>query len=170
MNGTPRTPRLRSSYPLSPRSDDLKPRQYARATPAQPPHNNVGVPLVSFDTIDAPSQRMYVVGLYSALFLWRLYDFSLLTVDETESFWLFMKWISIDGVFLFGLPGFHIPWLEWSTTTMTILFLIHAAFDTILMFRIPVGHSLLLCSCSELRSDPDTTQRGRCCTYKSTVR
>ncbi|KAI9724576.1 MAG: hypothetical protein M1828_003599 [Chrysothrix sp. TS-e1954] len=138
MNGTPRTPRMPSAYPLTPRSDVHKSRQHPRFAQAQPTESNVGVPLVPFETIDAPSQRFYAVSLYTILCFWRLYDFYNLTVDETESLWLFMKWISIDGVFLFGLPGFRIPWLEWSTTTMTILFLFHAAFDAILMFRIPI--------------------------------
>ena len=69
---------------------------------------------------------------------WRLYDFYNLTVDDTESFWLFLKWIAIDGVFLFALPGLRIPWLEWSTGTMSSVFLAHAAVDGMLMFRIGV--------------------------------
>lgn len=59
-------------------------------------------------------------------------------VDDTESFWLFMKWIAIDGIFLFGLPALRIPWLEWSSAAMTILFLAHALVDGMLMFKIGV--------------------------------
>lgn len=52
-----------------------------------------------------------------------------------------MKWVAIDGVFLFGLPSLRIPWLEWSTATMTMIFLAHAITDWMLMFRIgiPIG-------------------------------
>ena len=57
---------------------------------------------------------------------------------EEQSLWLFMKWVAIDGVFLFGLPGLRIPWLEWSSATMTLIFLAHALADGMLMFRIPI--------------------------------
>jgi hypothetical protein len=70
--------------------------------------------------------------------LWRFYNYYKLVSDETESLWLFMKWVAIDGVFLFGLPELRIPWMEWSSTLMTFLFLFHAVLNAFLMFRIPV--------------------------------
>lgn len=88
--------------------------------------------------IDGPSQRLYVTAVYLALFAYRLYDWSKLIEDEADSFWLFMKWVAFDGVFFYGLPELHVPWLEWSSTTTTILFLVHAALNGMLMFRIPV--------------------------------
>ena len=154
MNGTPRLP---SAYPSTPSRSAARqnratpilngsPQRIPRATPPKaqdavddPDKGGPDPPRISLDSIDAPSQRLYVAGIYSALFFWRLYDFHNLTVDETESLWSFMKWVVIDGFFLFGLPGFRIPWLEWSSTTMTVLFVLHAIFDGILMFRIPVG-------------------------------
>lgn len=95
-------------------------------------------PFIPFETIDAPSQRLYVAAFYLALWLWRFYDFSLLQQEQEESFWLFLKWISIDGAFLFGLPSLRIPWLEWTGFTMTILFFAHGILDGMLMFRIPI--------------------------------
>ena len=95
-------------------------------------------PLIPLDTIDAPQQRLYVVAFYIALFAWRLYDFNYLQEEDTESLWGFMKWVAIDGVFLFGLPELRIPWLEWSSATMTFVFLGHALLNGILMFRIPL--------------------------------
>jgi nucleoporin POM152 len=65
-------------------------------------------------------------------------DWSTLNESEEQSLWLFMKWVAIDGFFLFGLPGLRIPWLEWTTWTMTMLFCIHAVADAMLMFRIPI--------------------------------
>ena len=62
----------------------------------------------------------------------------MLNESEEQSLWLFMKWVAIDGIFLFGLPGLRIPWLEWSSSTMLLLFLGHALADAMLMFRIPV--------------------------------
>lgn len=154
MNGTPR---LRSAFPTSPTparhprrsnlgntsavsSGRLESPKVKSVTPL-PPQNAapaVNSPVISFDTIDAPSQRLYAAAAYVALVFWRLYDFYNLTLDESESLWLFMKWVSIDGVFLFGLPSMRIPWLEWSSATMMLLFAVHTLFNGILMFRIPV--------------------------------
>ena len=62
----------------------------------------------------------------------------MLNESEEQSLWLFMKWVAIDGVFLFGLPGLRIPWLEWSPSTMMLLFCSHAFLDAVMMFRIPI--------------------------------
>ena len=145
------TPRLRSAYPPTPSSSTFsrsRPRQAPPGTTASPRIPDIKSlsteekpsegPLVSFETIDAPSQRLYAAAVYLLLLLWKLYDFFRLFQDEDESFWLFLKWIAIDGTFLFGLPSLRIPWLEWSPTTMTILFMLHSVFNAILMFRIPV--------------------------------
>ena len=77
-------------------------------------------------------------AFYVALTAWRFYDYSGLVSDQTDSLWLFMKWVALDGVFLYGLPGLRIPWLEWSSTSMTVIFLLHAVLNGVLMFRIPV--------------------------------
>lgn len=150
MNGTPR---LRSAFPSTPQSKGRTPQQHASSTssatfgsPRLPDitvlqakkQQDPAPPLIPFETLDAPSQRLYVAAFYLALWLWRLYDFSLLQQEQEESFWLFLKWISIDGIVLFGLPSARIPWLEWSGFTMTILFFLHGILDGILMFRIPV--------------------------------
>ncbi|THY48414.1 hypothetical protein D6C97_07649 [Aureobasidium pullulans] len=151
MNGTPR---LRSgafpSTPQSTRRNNLTPQklpditQLRAAAPArQQPQDNDG-PLIPVETLDAPTQRLYVVGFYLALVGWKMYDHFYLKEEETESLWLFMKWVAFDGIFLFGLPELRIPWLEWSSATMLLLFLGHAMLDAILMFRIqlPVGAGL----------------------------
>ncbi len=62
----------------------------------------------------------------------------MLNESEEQSLWLFMKWVALDGIFLFGLPGLRIPWLEWSGATMVMLFTFHAVADAMLMFRIPI--------------------------------
>jgi len=155
MNGTPT---LRSSFPSTPLSGNREGVRGGAApgtnfgSPRLPDVRNLAPsslgrqdpdgPLISFDTIDAPAQRAYVVGLYTALWFWRLYDYYLLTVGESESLWLFMKWAAIDIVFLFSLPGFRIPWLEWSATTTVVLFLLHMVMDIILMFRLQVRFNL----------------------------
>lgn len=143
MNGTPR---LRSAYPGTPQS-----RSKSGAHNASPPGIRVGAmplasqgndsnaPIIPFDVVDAPSQRLYIAAFYVGLTAWRLYDYCGLVSDQTDSLWLFMKWVAIDGVFLYGLPGLKVPWLEWPSSTMTMLFLLHAMLNGMLMFRISVG-------------------------------
>lgn len=98
-------------------------------------------PLIPTDWIDAPSQRFYAFALYLALMSWRLYDWNTLQDSEEQSLWLFMKWLFIDGAFMFGLPSLRIPWLEWEPQTMLGLFLGHAIVDGMLMFQVglPIG-------------------------------
>ncbi|KAI9787742.1 MAG: hypothetical protein M1839_000274 [Geoglossum umbratile] len=98
-------------------------------------------PLVPFHYVDGPSQRFYALAIYIALFGCRLYDWYGLIEEDGDSiseFWNFLKWGAIDGVFLYGLPGLRIPWLEWSWTTTTAIFLAHAIMDGCLMFRVSV--------------------------------
>ncbi len=149
MNGTPQ---LRSAFPSTPQarsnhassqhgagSDGSKLRSSLPDATAPRTSRDADASVIPFEIIDAPSQRLYVAGFYVALLAWRLYDFYLLDADEAQSLWLFMKWVAIDGIFLFGLPALRIPWLEWSSVTMTVLFLLHAVLDGVLMFRINVS-------------------------------
>jgi nucleoporin POM152 len=140
------TPRLRSAYPSTPaRNPDEAPDGVASASPL--PGTSAGgdtgtdsdAPLIPFSILDAPTQRLYVSAFYLGLTAWRLYDYSRLVASESDSLWLFMKWVAIDGVFLYGLPGLKVPWLEWSNSTVTVLFLLHAILNGMLMFRIAVG-------------------------------
>lgn len=156
MNGTPR---LRSAFPSTPQNYKLK----QDGTPHRSPGSgsqlgaslssplpempsmtspNSSEPLIPFETLDAPSQRFYVAAFYFALMGWRLYDWWTLNQEDTESLWLFMKWILIDGVFLFGLPSLRIPWLEWSSFVIITLFLCHAIIDGMLMFRLFPHYSI----------------------------
>jgi nucleoporin POM152 len=104
-------------------------------------YNAESGPLIPTDWIDAPSQRFYAFALYLALMSWRLYDWNTLQDSEEQSLWLFMKWLLVDGTFMFGLPSLRIPWLEWEPQTMLAFFLIHAIVDGMLMFQVglPVG-------------------------------
>lgn len=151
MNGTPR---LRSAYPGTPQSrpdsgarNASLPGIHVGAMPLATQGNDPNAPVIPFDVVDAPSQRLYIAAFYVGLTAWRLYDYSGLVSDQTDSLWLFMKWVAIDGVFLYGLPGLKVPWLEWSSSTMTMLFLLHAMLNGMLMFRIPVSDTRF---CSEL--------------------
>lgn len=153
MNGTPR---LRSgAFPQTP--DTARRAPYDDGSPGgkpmrvRAPLTDINImnknpaddgtqPLISTDVIPAPTQRLYAFFFYGALAAWRAYDFINLHTEEADSLWLFMKWVMIDGLFLFGLPVLRIPWLEWSPPTMVFLFLVHALLDGMLMFRIGVSH------------------------------
>ncbi|KAL9076399.1 MAG: hypothetical protein Q9161_001115 [Pseudevernia consocians] len=144
MNGTPR---LRSAYPSTPVSGQ---KQYGHGansapqgprSPLQPAtslNTNASTPMIPFTVVDAPSQRLYVALFYTALTIWRLYDFFGLVSDEAESLWMFMKWLAIDSVFLYGLPELQIPWLQWSSSMTAILVILHTMLNALLMFRIPI--------------------------------
>ncbi|KAL8780259.1 MAG: hypothetical protein Q9203_000291 [Teloschistes exilis] len=142
------TPRLRSAYPSTPNSGQRLPNSYGGgkgvSEPRVPlqvlsgPPQDPQAPLVPFSLVDAPSQRLYITFFYLGLTVWRLWDHQRLVSDDSDSLWLFMKWVAIDSVFLYGLPGLKVPWLQWSATTMTILFAVHAIADAVLMFRIPI--------------------------------
>lgn len=149
---TPRTPRMGSAFPTTPQTDlrNRRSTQFGRGSPGVPQKPLPQIPTLRSQPsppsdpfiperiIDAPSQRLYAVAFWVALWTWRVYDFVGLQESEEQSLWLFMKWVAIDGVFLFGLPGLRIPWLEWSSVTMTMIFMAHAFADGMLMFRVPI--------------------------------
>jgi nucleoporin POM152 len=156
MNGTPR---LGSSYPLTPESVRKNPTSPETSTlgtaasnavlssTAEPAMSRRGTntPLIPLNLVDGPSQRFYVFAIYVALLGWRLYDWGKLVEDEADSLWLFIKWVATDAVlFLYGLPALRIPWLEWSNPAITGVFLVHAVLNGMLMFRIPVSCRLLM--------------------------
>lgn len=145
MNGTPR---LRSAYPSTPRSEQKRYRQGSSqdgpqggSSPlpdASAPTSEIFTPMIPFNVVDAPSQRFYATFLYVIIILWRLYDYVRLISDDTDGFWLFTKWVGIDTAFLYGLSALNIPWLQWSSSTFTVLFIAHGVLNWMLMFRIPV--------------------------------
>lgn len=151
MNGTPR---LRSSFPSTPPSskrisepqesdspqDVPKARTSLPSLPQATQTNSTlsNAPVIPVDIIDSPTQRLYTLGLYGALVVWCLYDWWRLVEEDAQSIGLFVKWACIFAMFMYGVPQLRIPWLEWSTPTSNLAFIIHAIFAGMLMFRIPV--------------------------------
>ena len=149
------TPRLRSAFPSTPQSTKTS---YAGQNGPQGSSSRFtstlrdvaelarssqsSGPLISTEVVDTPTQRLYIFAAYIGLLAWRLYDVYLVDADDAQSLWLFMKWVALDGVFLFGLPALRIPWLEWSPIFTTVLFIVHALVDGLLMFRVQVGSSI----------------------------
>lgn len=144
MNGTPR---LRSAFPQTPQTTrriakDRESQSISKLrleelkSPAKTVHSS-DAPLIPFELVDAPSQRLYVVAFYVAINTWKFYE-SWDTSDDLDSTWLFLKWLSIDGIFLFGLQALRIPWLEWAFPTTLAIFLLHIVGNIFWMFRIPI--------------------------------
>ncbi|KAF1825129.1 uncharacterized protein K489DRAFT_377673 [Dissoconium aciculare CBS 342.82] len=153
------TPRMRSAFPMTPaRSPDSRARRFEQQSSSssskQPlpqiptlsaaPSTASTDPLIPENYIDAPSQRLYAVALWTAIWAWHIYDFSRLQEEDEQSLWLCLKFLFVDGLFLYGLPSLRIPWLSWSTGTMTLIFLGHALIDFMFAFRvsIPIGAGL----------------------------
>ena len=141
------TPRLRSAYPASPRSSQNARPAVSSAASASHPFKGAPLtpnaatsdeetPLIPFEVLDGPSQRISVAAAFTSLILWRLYDRSSMDPQASESFWLFLKWVAIDSCFVFGLPRLRVPWLQWSPSVTYIIFLVLASLDAILMFDI----------------------------------
>lgn len=62
--------------------------------------------------------------------------------EETASLGYFVKWFVLDGIFLYGMPLMRIPWLEWSETTSSMAWILHAGMNAMLMFRVPVSSAV----------------------------
>lgn len=182
MNGTPR---LRSAYPATPpagrnntpRSNTGTPR--SPSTPTSPKLPDIsslkpsraepGAPLISFHVIDAPSQRLYAFGIFVLLWIWRLYDWSNLMADETESLWLFMKWLVLDLTYLYFLESAHIPWLEFGPGTQMFFFSVHAILNGLLMFRIPIRFLTWLGALTNYLWDSELAISGASVKYSNVV-
>ena len=138
------TPRLRSAWPATPQSRQkahVRDESHAASpahTPSLPAPKTDTTPAMPFSFLDAPSQRFYISLVYIGLTLWRIYDYSTLSSDGTDGFWLFTKWVGIDTAFLYSMSGLNVPWLQWSSSTFTVLFIGHALTNWLLMFQIPV--------------------------------
>ncbi|KAK0724799.1 hypothetical protein B0H67DRAFT_598285 [Lasiosphaeris hirsuta] len=139
----PQTPvaGLKKRGPAMAQQNDPPPRANTNNTLPVAPQQGAatagnGVPLIPLNILDAPTQRFYAFGIYVALLAWKFYDWAQLVEENSESFWLFLKWIAIDCVFLFGLPELRIPWLELSQPFVVVAFFAHAVFDWMLMFNV----------------------------------
>ncbi|KAL6703467.1 hypothetical protein ACN47E_009641 [Coniothyrium glycines] len=159
MNGTPQVRRGVGGFPSTPqnatRSPDVRspsgstPRPNVKSQlqdlPKAPAQSSSG-PLIPSDILDPAQQRLYVAALYVGLWAYRLYDFYTLALEQDESLWLCLKWCFIDVLFMFGVPLLEIPWLEWSNGAAFLLFVVHAALDVMLMFRIGIPVQVWLTS------------------------
>ncbi|KAJ4331177.1 hypothetical protein N0V95_009928 [Ascochyta clinopodiicola] len=129
-----RSPAARSPHGATPSRPNVRSpiQDVPRATPPS------AGPVIPADVLDAAQQRFYLFALYVGLWAYRSYDFYTLAVEEDESLWLCLKWCFFDMIFMFGVPLLEIPWLEWTNAAAFLLFVLHAALDVMLMFRIGI--------------------------------
>ncbi|KXH54177.1 hypothetical protein CSAL01_09767 [Colletotrichum salicis] len=140
--GFPQTPARRQDPDPSSSTSSQKNSNRASSLPQAPEsatrNGPATEPVIPLTILDAPQQRFYAFAIYVGLLAWRFYDWIKLVEDNDTSAWLFLKWVFIDFGFLFGLPEMRIPWLELSQPVATAIFLIHAFFNFMLMFNIPL--------------------------------
>ncbi|KPI44533.1 Nucleoporin [Cyphellophora attinorum] len=150
MNGTPR---LRSAFPNTPKPDprhrrasnhDRTSSSLLASSPLAKPIRVLAAHskkpeerLIPFDVVDAPTQRFYIVSAYILLWAWRLYNAYYITSD-LDSSWYFLQWSGFDAAFFIVLSWLQIPWLEFSITTSTVLWIFHTIANAFLMFKIPI--------------------------------
>ncbi|KAK9470859.1 uncharacterized protein V1510DRAFT_244950 [Dipodascopsis tothii] len=131
--GTPRTSspsrspygmsaaKIPSTFPASPapaRSTAV-PGTPAPAGGARPRVAGSGLPppLISEQYLDVGSQRMYAISLFVLLQVWKITDLIAIRrgTSSTDAELAFVfKFLILDGLFLFILPLFRIPWLTFS--------------------------------------------------------
>lgn len=142
----PATPRVGAGgYPQTPAAARAhNPNPNGRPLPAAPAPDNrtnpttLSAPVIPLNVVDAPTQRFYACAIWVALVAWRFYDWIQVLEDNGGSFYFFCKWIVFDFLFWFFLPSLRIPWLELSSSTVSMVFFGHLIWNWILMFNIPV--------------------------------
>jgi nucleoporin POM152 len=107
--------------------------------PENVPQSTGSEPVIPLTILNAPQQRLYAALLCAGLWAWKGYDWIQVVEDGDSSWGLFLKWILIDFVFLFGLPELRIPWLELSQFAVVTLFSIQLVINYMLMFNVPVS-------------------------------
>ncbi|KAJ2904633.1 uncharacterized protein MKZ38_007469 [Zalerion maritima] len=136
----PRTPPQAGAGPTPPTSGGTAASRASLpvAPERNPPNPNDRSPLIPLTVLDAPAQRAYAFAIYCALVAYKLYDWVGLIEENTDGFWLFLKWISIDFIFLFGIPELRIPWLEFSQPVVTFVYCGHFIMTYMLMFNVGI--------------------------------
>ncbi|KAI0157076.1 hypothetical protein GGR52DRAFT_577078 [Hypoxylon sp. FL1284] len=144
----PATPRVGAGgYPQTPAAAKHNPNPNPNGRPSLPtapdPENRtnsapLSAPVIPLNVVDAPTQRFYVCAIWVALVGWRFYDWIQVLEDNGGSFYFFCKWVFFDFLFWFSLPSLRIPWLELSSSTVSMVFFGHFVWNWLLMFNIPV--------------------------------
>lgn len=137
---TQRTPDSKDAFQDASRVRSSLPNLPDATTTASAPTSST--PVIPVNLVDAPTQRMCVFAIYGILFSLRVYDWWTLVQEETASLGYFVKWFVLDGIFLYGMPLMRIPWLEWSETTSSMAWILHAGMNAMLMFRVPVSSAV----------------------------
>ena len=155
------TPKIPASFPKSPATNRAR-RAPPSPTPqarAPPPHSATAPPslvqtrdvslppLVSLDTLDAPTQRLYAVGFFVLLQAWKFYDIArLYTIDgdSISELWFCSKWLVLDGCFFWFLPLLRIPWLTFTPNFTLRAIAIFSVVDIFLSLKYEIPITAIL--------------------------
>ncbi|CAA22435.1 nucleoporin, transmembrane ring glycoprotein subunit Pom152 [Schizosaccharomyces pombe] len=92
-------------------------------------------PLVPESIVDAPTQRLYAIGVFVALQAYKIYDLLKLetsSISDVPKSGFLVKWIIIDAIYLRLLPKFRIPWLSFQPAATLLQIAIFAAINLLL--------------------------------------
>ncbi|KAK9449263.1 uncharacterized protein V1518DRAFT_415529 [Limtongia smithiae] len=120
-----RTTRLPSAFPPSPvklPAGQRRPRQDSLALPPRSVGGPGGkpstplAPLIPEAYVEVGAQRMYALALFGLMQAWKVYDIvQIHRHNSTDAELAFaFKFLVIDGLYLWALPVFRIPWLTFS--------------------------------------------------------
>lgn len=155
------TPKIPASFPRSPaiaraRRAPPSPTPPARASPPHSATTPPGLvqtrdvslpPLVSLDTLDAPTQRLYAVGFFVLLQAWKFYDIARLYTTDGDSIselWFCSKWLVLDGCFFWFLPLLRIPWLTFTPNFTLRAIAIFSVVDIFLSLKYEIPITAIL--------------------------
>lgn len=113
------------------------------ASKALPP--GAPAPMCIPETIaDAPTQRFYVSSIFILIQALKFYDYIQLygAPPASETFFA-VKWVVIDGAFLFLLPKLRIPWLSFSLAASLSQIVFISVLNICLSARIPFSISAI---------------------------
>lgn len=94
---------------------------------------NISSPLVPESILDGGKQRALAIGLFVALMAWKLQ--TVLTASPSVSFDVTLRFLLVDGLAIWVLPVFRIPWLTFSRTTTLVAMLVLWSIDILLTSR-----------------------------------
>lgn len=106
--------------------------------------------LIPVNIIDHASQRLFLVSLFILIQAWKVYDITLVRTDVLSTanlqlttlnhFTFVLKYVVIDGLFLWLLPVLNVPYLTFSPSITLLLTLVINALTLILAsnFTIPL--------------------------------
>ncbi|OZJ02137.1 hypothetical protein BZG36_04797 [Bifiguratus adelaidae] len=99
-----------------------------------------GSPRIPLRILDGPTQRTYAVAALGVLCAGQLFEFASGFVRgiARNSLTLFLKWTTIDYVFILVIALLRIPWLEIGRVKLIVLFVVALLTNCFLFYNAPI--------------------------------